>query len=96
MKRLKVSKNDVDIHIAANVNSIDGKITEAVVLYGGELDYNKLKNKPTFNGKELVGNVNEADPQVPEWAKQPETPSQPVPTEEVEKWLNEDGTEEEP
>lgn len=88
MKRLKVTKNDIDLHFTANVGSIDGKIAEAVVIYGGDLDYNKLKNKPSLGGRELVGNIDELDPQVPAWAKEEEKPAEPIATEEVEKWLN--------
>ncbi len=90
MKKLKVSKNDIDIHIKANVNTVEGKIAESVVIYGGDLDYNKLKNKPTFNGQEMVGDIYEADPLVPGWAKEEEKPAEPIATEEVEKWLSGD------
>ena len=39
------------------------KINEKIVTYGGEVDYEKnVINKPTFNGKELVGDVVEEDP----------------------------------
>ena len=88
MRKLNVSKNDIDMQLSANLNTIDGKITEAVVIYGGDLDYTKLKNKPTLNGKEIVGAMEEVDPGVPEWAKEPEIPVEPVSSDEVEKWLN--------
>jgi len=32
-------------------------------------DYANLKNLPTFNGEPLIGDVVEADPTVPQWAK---------------------------
>ena len=35
----------------------------------GEDDYLVLKNKPSINGKRLIGNYDEIDPTVPEWAK---------------------------
>lgn len=35
----------------------------------GTSDYNKLKNKPTLNGKEIMGAMEEIDPTVPNWAK---------------------------
>lgn len=41
----------------------------------GTSDYNKLKNKPILNGKEIVGTVEEIDPTVPMWAK---TETRPV------------------
>ena len=37
--------------------------------YTGSRDYEKLMNKPTLNGKEIVGDVQEEDPTVPLWAK---------------------------
>lgn len=41
----------------------------------GTSDYNKLKNKPTLNGKEIVGAMEEEDPTVSGWAKEPTKPS---------------------
>ena len=35
-------------------------------------DYEKLKNKPKINNTELIGNYNEIDPTVPNWAKDEE------------------------
>lgn len=32
-------------------------------------DYEKLKNKPKLNGKEIIGEIQEEDPTVPAWAK---------------------------
>lgn len=37
-------------------------------------DYEKLKNKPTLNGEEIIGEMNESDPTVPSWAKKPRKP----------------------
>ena len=45
----------------------------------GTSDYNKLKNKPTLNGKEIIGAMEEEDPTVPAWAK---TETRPVYTPE--------------
>lgn len=45
----------------------------------GTSDYNKLKNKPTLNGKEVMGAMEEIDPTVPTWAK---TETRPVYTPE--------------
>lgn len=36
---------------------------------GGTKNYNNLINKPSLNGIELVGNYDEIDPTVPNWAK---------------------------
>lgn len=36
--------------------------------------YNDLKDKPTLNGKTIQGAMDEEDPTVPDWAKQPTKP----------------------
>lgn len=36
--------------------------------------YNDLRNKPTLNGRTIQGDVQEADPTVPDWAKAPVKP----------------------
>lgn len=38
-------------------------------------DYTRLKNKPKLNGVEIVGNVEETDPTVHDWAKEPTRPT---------------------
>ena len=45
----------------------------------GTTDYNKLKNKPKLNGNEIIGQIEEIDPTVPNWAK---TETRPVYTPE--------------
>lgn len=35
-------------------------------------DYEKLHNKPSINGTTLIGNYDEKDPTVPDWAKDEE------------------------
>ena len=47
---------------------------ESVVDTGGTKNYNQLINKPKLNGVEIIGNINETDPTVPEWAKQDTKP----------------------
>lgn len=37
-------------------------------------DYNRLRNKPTLNGVEIVGEMEETDPTVPSWAKKEKKP----------------------
>lgn len=37
-------------------------------------NYEKLENKPRLDGREIVGNVSEKDPTVPNWAKSPTKP----------------------
>lgn len=56
-----------DIKLKLDVNALpkkqNTKINEKVVSYDGKVDYEKnVINKPTFNGKELVGDVVEEDP----------------------------------
>lgn len=41
---------------------------------GGTNDYNDLINKPLLNGKVLIGNTDEIDPTVPQWAKEENKP----------------------
>lgn len=41
----------------------------------GTMDYNQLENRPTLNGKTLEGDVDETDPTVPAWAKNPAKPT---------------------
>ena len=88
MRRMKLSSNNVNMNFHISNDPAEVKYMDNIIVFGGDLDYNKLKNKPTLNGREIVGNLNEADPQVPGWAKEEQVPAQPVPTEEVEKWLN--------
>lgn len=38
-------------------------------------DYEKLDNLPTLNGQTIIGNMNEIDPTVPAWAKEPKKPA---------------------
>ena len=45
-----------------------------VTIAGGNADYSKLINKPSINGTVLVGNYDEIDPTVPDWAKQETKP----------------------
>lgn len=42
------------------------------------MSYKELSDKPKLNGKTIDGNVNESDPTVPAWAKQPEKPKYTV------------------
>ena len=51
------------------------ELTVGEGLPSGSTDYNDLVNKPKLNGKTIQGDVEEEDPTVPQWAKQPEKPS---------------------
>lgn len=37
-------------------------------------DYRRLKNLPMLDGRPIVDNIQEQDPTVPAWAKQPDKP----------------------
>lgn len=63
---MKVQSNDIEMKL--DVDALPRKknyIQEQVVTYQGNVDWEKnVINKPTFNGKEMVGNVEEEDPSV--------------------------------
>ena len=40
-----------------------------------ENDYTKLINKPSLNGVELIGNIEELDPNIHDWARQESKPA---------------------
>ena len=67
----------LDLQIADDESKIN---LESESVSVPERDYEKLRNKPRINGKELVGDVKldllaeEKDPTVPDWAKQPTKP----------------------
>lgn len=89
MRNMKLSSNNISATFSMSGNGADARFFDNIIIYGGDLDYEKLKNKPKFNGVELVGNVNESDPQVPAWAKEEEVPAEPIPRNVVEEWLDE-------
>lgn len=59
--------------------AVGGKIGDKGHLEGkvnnSQNDYELLKNKPSINGTELIGNYNEIDPTVPEWSKESTKPT---------------------
>ncbi len=61
---MNISSNNISIKFnTGNKNQNKTRITEKIVTYAGDVDYEKnVVNKPTLNGKELVGNVTEDDP----------------------------------
>ena len=64
-----MSLDSNSIHLKMKLNSTSQKAnvkpTEKVVTYNGEVDYEKnVINKPTLNGKEIVGDITEDDPSV--------------------------------
>lgn len=65
-------KDEFGINLAEENESLRFDFKEQYV--AGTSDYNKLKNKPTLNGKEIIGSMEEVDPTVSEWAKEPTKP----------------------
>lgn len=63
----------IDIEVDGNSDDLNLEVKEQYG--GGTSDYNKLKNKPTLNGKEIIGAMEEEDPTVSGWAKEPTKPS---------------------
>jgi hypothetical protein len=60
-------KDEFSINLAEENESLGFDLKEQYV--AGTSDYNKLKNKPTLNGNEIIGAMEEEDPTVPTWAK---------------------------
>lgn len=58
--------------IASQVSASSTEIPAEIKEGGGTSDYNKLANKPSINGTTLIGNYDEIDPTVPQWAKDDE------------------------
>lgn len=63
---MKVSSNKRILRPStASLNEELSGLTEKIVTYDGQIDYEKnIINKPTFNGKEMVGDIQEEDPTV--------------------------------
>ena len=61
---MKVNSNNIDMKI--DVDALPRKknyVQEQVVGYQGNVDWEKnVVNKPTFNGKEMIGDITEEDP----------------------------------
>ena len=66
-------KDEFSINLAEENESLGFDFQEQYV--AGTSDYNKLKNKPTLNGNEIIGAMEEEDPTVSGWAKEPTKPS---------------------
>lgn len=45
------------------------------VINNSQNDYELLKNKPKLDGREIIGDIQELDPTVPDWAKEGTKPS---------------------
>lgn len=66
-------KDEFSINLAEENESLGFDFKEQYV--AGTSDYNKLKNKSTLNGKEIIGAMEEEDPTVSGWAKEPTKPN---------------------
>lgn len=64
---------DDDFPIAMEENQLLNVRFDGIAIPIGQ-DYNDLRNKPTLNGRTIQGDVQEADPTVPDWAKAPVKP----------------------
>ena len=65
------------MNLDMDVSTYDTEIdTEMKSIYKYTSDnYENLKNLPSLNGKKIIGNMQEIDPTVPNWAKQESKPS---------------------
>lgn len=64
---------NVKLSVESDQNELELTLDETAI--GGTSDYTKLKNKPTLNGKTIVGDMWETDPTVPDWAKATSKPT---------------------
>lgn len=60
------------IAVVVSEETISGVFKEVQQVVTNE--YDKLLNLPTLNGVKIIGNIDEKDPTVPDWAKQPSKP----------------------
>ena len=65
------------MNLDMDVSTYDTEInTEMKSIYKYTSDnYEKLKNLPSLDGRKIIGNMQEMDPTVPNWAKQESKPS---------------------
>lgn len=71
--RFRVESSRTPLSLKADIPPTKG-ITAKISTQGGTNDYEKLINKPTLNGKTIIGDIEEIDPTVSDWAKQPKKP----------------------
>lgn len=67
------NENVMPIDISATSDDVFGLSIGENISY--ENDYKKLINKPSINGTVLEGNIDEIDPTIPQWAKEPVKPN---------------------
>lgn len=65
---MKLQSNTISMKMnigTSSPNKRDVKLNEKIVSYNGQIDYEKnVINKPKLNGKEIVGDMVEDDPNV--------------------------------
>jgi hypothetical protein len=66
---------ELEVGLDTNDSEMECDVNTSINTISGTDDYEKLKNLPHINGTELVGNYDELDPTVPDWAKENTKPS---------------------
>ncbi len=78
-KIVKIEGDLVSVTIETSTTTVSAQASTGTGGGGGgsigTMDYNQLENRPTLNGKTLEGDVDETDPTVPAWAKNPVKPT---------------------
>lgn len=78
-KIVKIEGDLVSVAIETNTESVSAQASTGTGGGSGgsvgTMDYNQLENRPMLNGKTLEGDVDETDPTVPAWAKNPVKPT---------------------
>jgi hypothetical protein len=67
-----VKDTEIDADVSRDTE-IDAEVSDYV--REGTTDYEKLSNLPSINGTPLIGNYDECDPTVPDWAKDDTKPA---------------------
>jgi hypothetical protein len=68
-----INTETISTPLASNVHT--ETITDAVNIVSGTDDYEKLTHLPSINGTKLIGNYDERDPTVSDWAKSGRKPT---------------------
>ena len=59
---------EIDVNTDENVMEVELVFQEGISVNGTD-DYEKLKNLPKLDGRIIIGNINELDPNVPGYVK---------------------------
>ena len=76
MEDMKLSVEPSDtLHVSVGDSGMDLFMSASDITKVQEsMDYEDLKNKPSLNDRTISGNMNEIDPTVGDWAKEPTRP----------------------